>query len=169
MCTCQCMAGLGEVCSHIAAVLFYVDAVYRNKAFTEIPCQWVIPSSVDSIPYSRIADIDLTRPEPGILPVKRGAHCNNDCSMLSDPSDIECPSNSHLNDITASSSAPMINPNMSKPTTDHITTFFNAVNKHKLSCLSPPYSESYVPQTKETVCSTIPSYRNLYLRGIDIS
>ena len=110
------MAGLGEVCSHIAAVLFYVDAVYRNKTCTEIPCQWVILSSVDGIPYSRIADIDFTRPKPGILSVKRGAHCNNDCSMLSDPSDIECTSDSRLNDITAPSSTPMINPNMSKPT-----------------------------------------------------
>ena len=25
---CTCMAGLGEVCSHIGAILFYVDATY---------------------------------------------------------------------------------------------------------------------------------------------
>ena len=29
--------------------------------------------------------------------------------------------------------------------------------------LKSPYSDSYVPQTEETVCSTIPSYGNLYL------
>jgi len=142
------MAGLGEVCSHIAAVLFYVDAVYYTKTCTEVPCQWVIPSSVDSIPYSKVADIDFTRPKPGFLVVKRGAHCNNDCSMLSDPSEIECPSNSHLSDTTSSTSTPTINPNMSKPTEDHVTTFFNAVNKHKPCCLSlrSPYADSYAPQ-----------------------
>lgn len=158
---CQCMAGLGEVCSHVAAVLFYVDAAYRNKTCTEIPCQWVIPSSVDNIPYSRIADIDFTRPKPGILPVKRAAHCNNDCDMLSDPSDIECSSRPYH---STSSSVATINPNMTKPTTDHITTFFNAVSKHKPSCLSLqlPYSDSYIPQNEETVCSAVPSYRDLY-------
>ena len=28
---CNCMAGLGEVCTHIAAVLFYLEAAYRTK------------------------------------------------------------------------------------------------------------------------------------------
>jgi len=76
------VSGLSKVCSHIAAVLFYVDAVFRNKTCIEVPCQWVIPSSIDNIPYSRVVDIDFTWPKPGFLAVKRGAHCNNDCSMF---------------------------------------------------------------------------------------
>ena len=31
---CDCMAGLDEVCSHVGAILFYVEAVRRNKSCT---------------------------------------------------------------------------------------------------------------------------------------
>ena len=37
---CDCMAGLGEVCSHVEAVLFYVEAVRRSKSCTDVPCSW---------------------------------------------------------------------------------------------------------------------------------
>ncbi len=30
---CNCMAGLGEVCTHIAAALFYLEAAYRINRF----------------------------------------------------------------------------------------------------------------------------------------
>ena len=43
-CHCTCMAGLGESCSHIAALLFKVEADVRagyNKTLcTEVACQW---------------------------------------------------------------------------------------------------------------------------------
>ena len=29
---CDCVAGLGEVCSHVGAVLFYIEATHRIKA-----------------------------------------------------------------------------------------------------------------------------------------
>lgn len=41
---CDCMAGLAESCSHVAAVLFKVEAAvklgYTTKACTELPCAW---------------------------------------------------------------------------------------------------------------------------------
>ena len=41
---CDCMAGLGETCSHVAAVLFKVEAAvcmgYISSAFTDEPCRW---------------------------------------------------------------------------------------------------------------------------------
>ena len=41
---CDCMAGLGETCSHIAAVLFKIEAAvrlgYTSVACTDEPCQW---------------------------------------------------------------------------------------------------------------------------------
>jgi len=85
------VAGLGEVCSHVGAILFCIDVMYHLKTCTEVPCEY--PASVDSIPYAKIADIDFSKPKSTIAPMKRGAHCNNDCEVLSDSSEIEANSN----------------------------------------------------------------------------
>ena len=56
---CTCMAGLGEACSHIAAILFILDANTRTKQMTSctsLPCSWLL----SSVPYAQIADIDLS-------------------------------------------------------------------------------------------------------------
>ncbi|KAK2180565.1 hypothetical protein NP493_437g00005 [Ridgeia piscesae] len=59
---CDCMAGLGESCSHVAALLFKVEAAvrlgYTRRACTELPCYWnndfvkkVKPAPVHSIQF----------------------------------------------------------------------------------------------------------------------
>ena len=63
---------------------FYIEASCRTKTCTEV--QWIMPSSVDSIPCAKIADIDFSKPKSRI---KRAAHCNNACEMLTNLSDIE--------------------------------------------------------------------------------
>lgn len=61
------MAGLGETCSHIAAILFYLEAVVRLRGTkptcTEEKCQWLIPSYLKSVEYLPIRDIDFTSPQ----------------------------------------------------------------------------------------------------------
>ncbi|XP_047136829.1 uncharacterized protein LOC105846151 isoform X1 [Hydra vulgaris] len=41
---CNCMAGLGETCSHVAAVLYKLEAAVRlgltSKSCTDVPCKW---------------------------------------------------------------------------------------------------------------------------------
>ena len=157
------MAGLGEVCSHVGAILFYIDATYRLKTCTEVPCAWNIPASVDSIPYAKIADIDFTKPKSTIAPMKRGAHQNNDCEMLSDPSEIEASSSdpsSRSQRITGS-----LNPNMI-PTSEHdATLFFDSAANHNPAVLSllSPYCDSYVPVGSDSaVPFDIPSLTSLY-------
>ena len=53
------MAGLGEVCTHVAAVLFYLETlsrIERRRACTEGQCTWVMPSSLKSAWYLPIKD-----------------------------------------------------------------------------------------------------------------
>ena len=53
---CTCMAGLGEVCSHIAATLFAVDAYNRlskDDACTSQLCAW-LPPSMQNVEYASI-------------------------------------------------------------------------------------------------------------------
>ena len=44
---CTCMAGLGEACSHIAALLFAAEAytkLSKDSSCTSEPCRWLSPS-----------------------------------------------------------------------------------------------------------------------------
>ena len=62
---CTCTAGLGEACSHVAAVLFCLDAhtkFIQSTACTSKPCQWLAPSMKD-VKQCRVADIRFTDPE----------------------------------------------------------------------------------------------------------
>ena len=61
---CTCMAGLGEVCSHIAAVLFLMEANTNMKtrtSCTSLPCYW-LPPTMQNVPFAPIAEIDFATP-----------------------------------------------------------------------------------------------------------
>ena len=61
---CNCMAGLGEACSHIAALLFTIEAntnVKKSLSCTSLPCYW-LPPTFKNVPFARICDIDFTTP-----------------------------------------------------------------------------------------------------------
>ena len=58
---CTCMAGIGEVCSHIAGVLFAAEAntqVKQQHSCTSLPCAW-LPPSFRSVEYLPVSDIDF--------------------------------------------------------------------------------------------------------------
>ena len=62
---CSCMAGIGEACSHIAALLFTAEAntqVKSQLSCTSLPCLW-LPPSLQKIPYVEILQIDFTTPK----------------------------------------------------------------------------------------------------------
>ena len=57
------MAGLGEACTHIAAVLFHTETVSRMKGSTtctQQECQWVIPRYQKDIPYVPLHKLDFS-------------------------------------------------------------------------------------------------------------
>lgn len=61
---CTCMAGLGEACSHIAALLFTVEThnrLYSDTACTSQLCAW-LPPSLQSVNFAPISDINFTTP-----------------------------------------------------------------------------------------------------------
>ena len=62
---CTCMAGLGEVCSHVAAVLFAAEANSLTKlqfSSTSLPCSW-LPPTFRSVNFSEINGIDFSTPQ----------------------------------------------------------------------------------------------------------
>ena len=61
---CTCIAGIGEACSYIAALLFAAEANTQLKSqhsSTSLPCSW-LPPSFRSLPFAEISDIDFTSP-----------------------------------------------------------------------------------------------------------
>jgi len=62
---CTCMAGLGEACSHAAAVLFAAEANALTKSqfsSTSLPCSW-LPPTFRSVKISEINAIDFATPQ----------------------------------------------------------------------------------------------------------
>ncbi|KAJ8977263.1 hypothetical protein NQ317_003964 [Molorchus minor] len=60
---CDCMAGLGEACTHIAAVLFFIDWVHRSSpdiSPTDVKAYWVAPSKISD--PKQVSDIDFAVP-----------------------------------------------------------------------------------------------------------
>ena len=62
---CTCMAGLGEACSHISALLFAAEThtrLVKNTACTSLPCGW-LPPTLKNVTYKPVSDIDFTAPK----------------------------------------------------------------------------------------------------------
>lgn len=58
-----CKAGLAESCSHIARVLFYLEAWTKINGWiscTQVNCTWLLPSYVKQVDYARVRDINFT-------------------------------------------------------------------------------------------------------------
>ena len=61
----NCMAGLGESCSHVGAILFAVDVVKRmreNKTVTQENAYWLLPSRGKKSMYGPVSDMNFTSP-----------------------------------------------------------------------------------------------------------
>ena len=63
---CTSMAGLAETCSHVGAVLHWVETAVRVR--NDTPCtskenKWLMPTPVKDVPYLELRNIDFTTPK----------------------------------------------------------------------------------------------------------
>ncbi|CAM4623379.1 unnamed protein product [Leuciscus chuanchicus] len=61
---CTCKAGLGEACSHAAALMYAVLAAVNLKdglSSTEMPYAWVLPSKTGKVQYEEISNISFMK------------------------------------------------------------------------------------------------------------
>lgn len=122
---CTCMAGIGEACSHIAALLFSAEANTQAKqqfSSTSLPCSW-IPPSYRSVDFSEISRIDFTTP-------KQKRQQSEQTSV-----DDHIPRKKILT--------------VSKPSSDDIKTFYEELSKSNgkpvILSLIPGHNTSYIP------------------------
>jgi len=58
-----CKAGLAESCSHIATVLFYLEAwkkINGKLVCMQVKCSWLLPTFVDHMEYPMAWDVNVT-------------------------------------------------------------------------------------------------------------
>jgi len=122
---CDCMAGLGEACSHISAILFTLDAntqARKSLSCTSLPCSW-LPPTLKNVPFAQIADIDFSVPDQRkkrrVWPEKR------------------------INDTPITSKKRSITP--SSLELDNFYKKLSESGKSVLLSLVPTYSKAYVP------------------------
>lgn len=79
-CHCDCVAGLGEACSHVGALLFHAEFIQRKKndaSVTDVPAYWkrgskkvVSPQKMSAIPFVN-AKTAYVKPKPSFKkPIK---------------------------------------------------------------------------------------------------
>jgi len=57
------MAGLGEVCTHVASLLLAIEATVKlrdSKTVTQAPVYWLLPAPLKQINYRPVAETDFT-------------------------------------------------------------------------------------------------------------
>ena len=131
------MAGLGEVCSHVAAVLFYLETASRvtgTSTCTQEKARWMIPSFQKAIPYLRMKDVDMS------LKSKKKKTAADDTACSPVPLPI-CSKASSVSTKTSPTSQ------QSK-----LSTFYKSLSeapsKPGILSLIPGYSDPYIPKSK---------------------
>ena len=150
------MAGLGETCTHIVAVLFYLEATARiqgKQTCTQRKCNWILPSFLKNVEYLPVKNIDFTSTRKW----KRNIDAVIDTgdtvqlSRLSSPSTHErqstttTPSDSHLEDfyekLSPTGTKPAI---LSLISNIHLFTYQNDCFLHSTALTTPLHWSDYL-------------------------
>ena len=130
-----CKAGLSESCSHVASVLFYIEAWTRIRgklACAQVKCTWLLPSFVKDVPYAKMRDINLTSAR------KLKADLDQKIDSLGENGEAEATSfTSSRRELT-----------VQVPTETEMDIFYQSLDKSKIKpvalSLVKPYSDQFV-------------------------
>ena len=136
---CNCMAGLGEACSHVAALLFLLEAnsqLKKNLACTSQPCYW-LPPTFKNVQFSQICDIDFTSAVQKRRKICGATDSSNSVVLPSStPSSVSLVSHSDMPTTSM------------KPSSSELEKFYRTLSnagKPVVLSLVPGYCEAYVP------------------------
>lgn len=137
---CDCMVGLGECCSHVASVLWAIEAGVRirdSMTVTQKKAYWVMPSAMKDVPYAPVKCIDF-------IGKKRSFTALQSSQLVSGNKPLRSPS-----PTPRSSKSPT--PAFEDATDEETKTFFASLStcstKPAILSLVEPYASKYVPQS----------------------
>ena len=127
------MAGLGEVCTYVAAVLFFPETSTRMNSTsmcTQTRCQWKVPSFQKDISYLLISNIDVT-------------HAKQRHRKQNQPT----PNKDDSTEKTSTSLSSVLPPDSSE-----LSVFFKQLSecetKPVVLSVRPEYSDKYIPKSR---------------------
>ena len=133
-----CKAGLAESCSHIASVLFYLEAwtkVNGRLACTQMKCSWILPSFASEVEYARVRDINFKSAK------KLKVGLDEMIENLSEELEL-----SGISKRQNESAVPK--PEVPAPSQAEVEEFYSKLSKCNskpvVLSLVPPYAQSYV-------------------------
>ncbi len=159
---CDCMAGLGETCSHVAAMLWAIESGIRlrdSMTVTQKKAHWVILNGVKQVPCAPVKEIHFVR--------KRQIHKrvtptpSRSCSpspmyqsSTSSPTPgFTFPLEGSQSSSTSvhSSSSPSTSRLLQPPTDEEVKGFFSSLaltsSKPAILSIIEPFSSNYVPKS----------------------
>ena len=125
-----CMAGIGKVCSHSAALLFTAEInakMLKSTSCTSLPCMWL--PSMQKVDYLPICEIDFSTPKKklGKLTSSQSAErAESSCSNLSTAHAVP------------------------EPTDDELKQLYQTLSesgKPVILSIVPPHSDMFVPSS----------------------
>ena len=135
---CNCMAGLGEACTHVAALLFAVEAnvqIREMKTVTQEKAYWMLmlPSSLKKLNHSPIANINFTSAKTKVSQLAENSV---------DTSSVICNKTKPQNHLVP-------------PTQSEADDFFQNLHatgaRSVILSLTSPYSDEFVPLSMQSV------------------
>ena len=148
-----CKAGLAETCSHIASVLFYLEAwakINGRLACTQVKCSWLLPTYVKQVEYEKVREINFTS----------ARKMENDLdAKIENLSNVSSPDNSAKGNVSKEIPVP------SKPEMD---TFYAKLSKSSSKpialSLIPEYADSYILKSR-----CVPTISDLFDKYLALS
>ncbi len=138
------MAGLGEACTHVGSILFYLEAssrINQGSTGTQQKCTWVIPSYQKEIPYLPVKDTDFKCTK------RRREEFN--CSIGSEQSFV------NFETIPTSSWPGTCSYSLAAGKRSKLEHFFSELvesdTKPGILSVIEKYSDAYIPKTKKII------------------
>jgi hypothetical protein len=139
------MAGFGETCSHVGALLFAVEAgvrINKAKTCTSLPCKWLMPTPVTSVPYQELRNMDFTSSKT--KKKKLDTKINELSEFGQDKLALD-------KSTVVSSSTSDTSSTKHVPSPSQIKTFFDQLHKCEshaaILSLTTPYNKNFLPKT----------------------
>ena len=144
-----CKAGLAESCSHIASVLFYLEATTRihgKLACTQVKCSWILPTYVNEVPYARAKDIDFSSAK------ELKEKLDQKTEELQQPQASNHTATSSSGTASAGASAPQRMQRALAPSKEEIDQLYAKLNDCKIKAVAlslvDPFADQFIDQSR---------------------
>ena len=144
---CNCMAGLGETCSHVASLLWAIEAGIRiteSMTVTQKMAYWVLPPSVKDVPYVPLGRTNFVGTAGSLVTLQSPSPAMISPLPLTPPPSLITPPPPHKPSLSYSS-------NVQSPSLEELFFFFanlaECSTKPAILALVKEYSSKYIPSS----------------------